>query len=69
MQNIEIILFAVFVGFFIYAVLLLFPVYRFLQREDEMAEDLTRDELERQLQEMTESSNESESAPERSSAS
>ena len=66
MQNIELILFGVFVGFFIYAVLLLFPVYRFLQREDEMADDLTREELERQLQEMKGSSTDGEATTETS---
>jgi hypothetical protein len=56
MQNIELILFGVFAGFAAYAVLLLFPVYRFLQREEQLADDLSREELEHQLEQMKQSS-------------
>lgn len=52
MDNIELILLGVFVGFAVYAVVLLAPIYRFLRREEETARDLTREDLERQLNQM-----------------
>lgn len=58
MDNIEMILLGVFVGFAVYAVLLLAPIYRFLRREEETARELTREDLERQLAQMKQPSTE-----------
>lgn len=69
MDNIELILFGVFIGFALYAVALLVPIYRFLRREEETAEELTRKDLERQLAHKSEPSTEKKTVSEAPSSS